>query len=93
MIDARIALLLAFVVLSTTPPALTRAMAESPYPTPTRDGRERILRTGTCPTGYVGKGAFCEALHQDTSHAFPVIPGKTCPSGTFRSGDACKAFR
>lgn len=69
------------------------ALAEWAYPTSTRDGRERIQRTGTCPTGYVGKGAFCEALHQDTPHAFPVIPGKTCPSGTFRSGDACKAYR
>ncbi|MBC9877734.1 hypothetical protein G8O24_10320 [Bradyrhizobium sp. INPA01-394B] len=69
------------------------ALAESAYPTPTRDGRERIQRTGTCPTGYVGKGAFCEALQRDTPHAFPAIPGKTCPSETFRSGDACKAFR
>lgn len=69
------------------------ALAESAYPTPTSDGRQRIQRTGTCPTGYVGKGAFCEALHQDAPRAFPVIPGKTCPSGTFRSGDACKAFR
>lgn len=69
------------------------ALAGSAYPTPTPDGRERIHRTGTCPTGYVGKGAFCEALHQDTPRAFPVILGKTCPSGTFRSGDSCKAFR
>ncbi|MGY4500546.1 hypothetical protein ACVWYH_004477 [Bradyrhizobium sp. GM24.11] len=68
------------------------ALAET-YPTPTRDGRERIHRTGTCPTGFVGKGTFCEALHQDTPHAFPVIPGKACPPGSFRSGDACKSFR
>jgi hypothetical protein len=68
----------------------TFAHAESPYPTPTRDGRERIQRTGT---GYVGKGNKCEALHQDTPRAYPVIPGRPCPSGTFRSGDACKAFR
>lgn len=88
MIDARMALL-AVLALSTASPAL----GESGYPTPTRDGRERIHRTGTCPTGFIGKGAFCEALHQDTPHAFPVIPGKACPSGTFRSGDACKAFR
>lgn len=71
----------------------TPAMAESAYTTPTRDGRERIQRTGTCPTGYVGKGDKCEALHADTPRAFPVIPGKACPSGTFRSGDACKSFR
>ncbi|WP_315729767.1 hypothetical protein [Bradyrhizobium sp. SZCCHNRI2010] len=71
----------------------TTAHAESPYPTPTRDGRERIQRTGTCPTGYVGSGDKCEALHQDTPRAYPYIPGTACPSGTFRSGDACKAFR
>lgn len=68
------------------------ALAESPYPTP-KDGKERIQRTGSCPTGYVGKGDKCEALHPDTPRAYPVIPGKACPSGTFRSGDACKAFR
>jgi len=81
--------------LAVAPPAIlpTPAAAESPYATPTRDGRERIQRTGACPAGYVGLGNFCEALHRDTPHAFPVIPGKACPSGTFRSGDACKAFR
>lgn len=89
MIDARMALLAVLAALSTASPAI----AESAYPTPTRDGRERIPRTGTCPTGFVGKGAFCEALHRDTPRAFPVIPGKTCPSGTFRSGDACVGFR
>ncbi|WP_029084328.1 hypothetical protein [Bradyrhizobium sp. th.b2] len=71
----------------------TQALAESPYPTPTQDGRERIQRTGTCPTGYVGKGDKCEALHKDTPRAYPYIPGTACPSGTFRSGDACKEFR
>jgi len=71
----------------------TSAFAETPYPTPTRDGRERIQRTGTCPTGYVGKGDKCEALHRDTPRAYPHIPGTSCPSGTFRSGDACKEFR
>ncbi|MCS3449803.1 hypothetical protein M2222_001376 [Bradyrhizobium elkanii] len=69
------------------------ALAESPYPTPTRDGRERIHREGTCPTGYVGKGDRCEALHKDTPRAYPYIPGTACPSGTFRSGGACKEFR
>jgi hypothetical protein len=93
MIDTRKALFLAFAVLSTTPPALTQAKAESQYPTATRDGRERFQRTGTCPTGYVGVGAFCEALHADTPHAFPVFRGKACPAGTFRSGDSCKTFR
>jgi hypothetical protein len=69
------------------------ALAESPYPTPTLDGRETIMRNRTCPTGYVGIGNKCEALHRDTPRAYPVIPGKPCPSGTFRSGDACKEFR
>jgi len=77
---------IAFAITST-------ALAESPYPTPTRDGRERIHRTGTCPTGYVGKGDFCEALHNDTPRAMPKIKGAPCPSGTFTSGDSCKAFR
>lgn len=71
----------------------TPAMAESPYPTPTRDGRERILRTGVCPTGFVGKGRFCEALHRDSPHAFPVVPGHVCPTEMFRSGDACVSLR
>lgn len=88
MIDARMALLAALAALSIASPAF----AESAYPTP-HDGRERIPRTGACPTGFVGKGNFCEALHADTPHAFPVIPGKACPTGMFRSGDACKAFR
>jgi hypothetical protein len=69
------------------------AVAETPYLTPTRDGRERIQRTGTCPTGYVGVGSKCEALHHDTPRAYPVISGKACPTGTFRSGDYCKEFR
>ncbi|WP_130217681.1 hypothetical protein [Bradyrhizobium genosp. SA-3] len=71
----------------------TSAAAESPYATPTRDGRERIQRTGVCPTGFVGLGDKCEALHQDTPRAYPKIKGAPCPSGTFSSGAYCKAFR
>jgi len=71
----------------------TSALAENPYPKPTNDGRDRIQRTGACPTGYVGKGGFCEALHKNTPRATPKINGKACPSGYFASGDACKAFR
>lgn len=95
MISRRLAGLHALALaLAVAPPALpTPAAAESPYATPTRDGRERIPRTGACPTGFVGKGNFCEALNQDTPHAFPVIPGKPCPSGSFRSSDACVSFR
>jgi hypothetical protein len=69
------------------------AMAEGPYPTPTRDGKDRIQRTGTCPTDYVAKGNLCEALDSETPRAMPKINGKACPSGYFASGDACKAFR
>jgi hypothetical protein len=69
------------------------AHAESPYPTPTRDGKERLMRTGTCPTGYIGKGDKCEALHTDTPRAYPKIDGRACPSGTFASGGFCKSFR
>lgn len=71
----------------------TSAAAESPYATPTRDGRERIQRTGACPTGFVGLGDKCEALHQETPRAYPKIKGAPCPSGTFASGAYCKAFR
>ena len=71
----------------------TSALAESPYPTLTTDGRQRIQRTGTCPTGYIGSGKFCEAIHKDTPAAMPKIKGAPCPSGTFASGDSCKAFR
>ena len=45
---------------------VSRRELASPYKTSTRDGRERIQRTGSCATGYVGKGDKCEALHQDT---------------------------
>lgn len=69
------------------------AHAESPYPRPTRDGRETIPRQGSCPTGYVGLGSKCQALHLDTPRAYPKIKGAACPSGTFASGDYCKEFR
>lgn len=83
------ALLAAALVLSFT----ASAIAETRYPTPTRDGKERIKRTGACPTGYFASGDKCEAFHKDTPRAYPYIPGTSCPSGTFRSGDVCKAFR
>lgn len=78
------ALALAMVV----PPALAEI-----YPTPTRDGRQRIQRSGTCPVGFVGLGDKCEALHRDTPHAYQYIPGTACPPRTFRSGGACVSFR
>lgn len=79
--------------LSLTLFSTAAAVAESPYPTPTKDGRERLQRTGTCPSGYVGLGNKCEALHQDTSRAYPKIKGAPCPAGTFASGNYCKEFR
>lgn len=73
--------------------AASPTFAESPYPTPTRDGRETIQRIGTCPTGFVGLDNRCLALHKDTPRAYLKIKGAACPSGTFASGDYCKAFR
>lgn len=70
------------------------ALAESSaYPTPTRDGRQRIQRTGTCPIGFVGLSDKCEALHRDTPQAMPKIERRACPSGFFASGSYCVAFR
>jgi hypothetical protein len=85
--------LLVSLFLIVAPASFSGAFAESPYSKPTRDGRERIQRTGSCPTGYVGKGNFCEALHSDTPRAYPKIKGAACPAGTFASGDYCKRFQ
>jgi hypothetical protein len=79
----------AFVTLT----AVASALAQSPYPTPKPDGTAQIQRTGTCPTGYVGLGKFCEALHKDTPTAYPKIKEAPCPSGTFSSGDYCKSYQ
>ena len=73
--------------------ALTSSLAQSPYPTPKPDGTARTPRNGTCPTGYVGLGKFCEALHKDTPTAHPKIKGAPCPSGTFSSGDYGESHR
>jgi hypothetical protein len=71
----------------------TSALAQSPYPTPKPDGPQRILRAGTCPTGYVGVSRFCEAFHEDTTAAMPKLKVASCPTGYFASGDSCKALR
>lgn len=81
--------LLVAMTVAIAPPA----SAESPYPTPGRDGRLRLERVGTCPTGYVGLDNKCEALHRNTPRAYPKIKGSPCPAGTFGSGDYCKSFR
>lgn len=86
-------LLLVGFLLIVAPAGFLRALADSPYPKPKNDGRELIQRTGSCPTGYVGRGNFCEALHSDTPRAYLKIKGAACPSGTFASGDYCKSFR
>lgn len=72
--------------------ATAPAIAESPYPTTKPDGTRRIQRTGTCPTGYVGVGNFCEALRKNAPDAMPKIKNAPCPSGYFASGDSCKAL-
>jgi hypothetical protein len=79
-------------VALTASPAITPALA-GPYPTPTRDGRETIQRIGTCPTGFVGLGDKCVALHENTPHAMPKVKGAACPPGYFASGAYCKALR
>lgn len=79
-------------VLILTLVAVSPAFAESRYPTPTSDGRQRIPRIGSCPTGYFSSGSFCEALRKDTPAAMPKIKGVSCPSGYFSSGDYCKAL-
>lgn len=91
----RLALHGAVALAVAAPPVLlsTLAAADSPYPIPTRDGRETIRREGVCPTGYVGLGDKCVALHKDTPRAYHKIEGAACPSGTFASGAYCKAFR
>lgn len=64
------------------------------YCRPTPDGKDRIVRAGTCPTGYFASGACCEAFHRETKKAFPKVPGKACPAGSYASGSSsCVSFR
>jgi hypothetical protein len=69
----------------------TAAAAES-YCLP-KNGKARIEKRGTCPSGYFASGDCCEAFHADTKAAIPRIQGKACPSGTYASGGACVSFR
>ena len=79
--------LVALMIVLSTP-----AMATSPYCVP-KNGRDRIAKTGSCPTGYFASGNCCEALHDNTPRAMPKIQGAACPSGYFSSGGSCKAIR
>lgn len=63
------------------------------YCRPTSAGKDRIIKTGTCPTGYFASGGCCEAFHRETKQAFPRLPGKACPAGSYASGGACVSFR
>lgn len=69
----------------------TSAVAD--YCRPTADGKNRIPKTGFCPSGYFASGNCCEAYHRSTKDAFPKIPGKACPSGTYVSGGSCVSQR
>ena len=90
MIEARIALLLAFAALSTAPPALA-----GPYCIPKQDGTDQIAKTGsTCPVNYLASGSCCIALHLDSPRAFARLPGRACPTGSFASaGSYCVSLR
>lgn len=63
------------------------------YCRPTSDGKNRIPKTGFCPSGYFASGNCCEAYRRDSKDAFPKLPGKACPSGTYVSGGSCVSFR
>ncbi len=87
---SKIATIAAVVLMSWS--ALAQSSA---YCLSTSDGRFRIPKTGSCPSGYhsVDGGRCCESFKQDARQAFPKEPGKACPSGTYASGGACLAFR
>lgn len=77
--------------------ALALVIAASPagaagYCVP-KNGKDRITKTGFCPSGYFASGNCCEAFHADTKKAFPKLPGKACPSGSYVSGGSCVSLR
>ena len=76
------------VVISATP----LAGQASDYCRP-KNGKDRIAKTGFCPSGYFASGNCCEAYHRDTKSAFPKLPGKACPSGSYVSGGSCVSHR
>jgi hypothetical protein len=81
----RFAIAFALVIVAVVP-----AVAAS-YCLP-KNGKDRIAKTGTCPSGYFASGDCCEAFATDTKKAFPKQIGKACPSGSYVSGSACVSF-
>ncbi len=58
-----------------------------------KNGKDRIAKAGTCPTGYFTSGECCEAFRTDTKRAIHKINGKACPSGFYTSQAYCVSFR
>lgn len=59
---------------------------------PTRDGKDRIERTGGCPSGYYVRGACCESFNAISPQAQPnASSAKTCPAGTVLKLGVCVA--
>ncbi len=52
---------------------------------PTRDGKDRMERSGGCPSGYVVRGACCESVRPISQPTGP----HTCPPGTMLRLGAC----
>ncbi|AOG03396.1 hypothetical protein BSY19_4841 (plasmid) [Bosea sp. RAC05] len=80
--------LASFVVLLV---AASAVAAQGIYCLP-KNGKDRIVRVGTCPTGYFASGECCEAFRSESRRAFPK-QGSTCPSGSFASASYCVEFR
>jgi hypothetical protein len=64
---------------------------------PTRDGKDRIEKTGACPSGYFARGACCESFQSFQSFQSgvqPPVPGSgatSCPAGTVPKLGLCVA--
>jgi hypothetical protein len=60
---------------------------------PTLDGKDRIERSGACPSGYYVRGACCESFQASSQRAMPTLGKKTCPAGTVASLGTCVAAK
>ncbi|MCB1466677.1 MAG: hypothetical protein KDK08_05940 [Rhizobiaceae bacterium] len=49
--------------------------------------------TGACPDGYHASGSGCVGNSRDTPPAMRRDRSESCPSGTYASGDYCRAYR